>query len=133
MQRVPGEAIKVMTDMVKDFGYASSGESFSIADKEEVWILEMIGKGDGQKGAVWVALKIPDGYISGHANQARITQFPKDNAKECLYAPDVITLPGKRVGSKVPTVNLVFLIPTHPLNLEVPVFAIPVFGQVSIR
>jgi dipeptidase len=85
------EAITVMTEMVKDFGYASSGESFSIADKEEVWILEMIGKGDGQKGAVWVALKIPDGYISGHANQARITQFPLDKPAECLYAPDVIS------------------------------------------
>jgi len=85
------EAISVMTEMVKTYGYASSGESFSIADKEEVWILEMIGKGEGQKGAVWVALKIPDGYISGHANQARITQFPLDNANECLYAPDVIS------------------------------------------
>ena len=85
------EAIGVMTEMVKAYGYASSGESFSIADSEEVWILEMIGKGEGQKGAVWVAMKIPDGYISGHANQARITQFPLDNAKECLYAPDVIT------------------------------------------
>ena len=85
------EAITVMTNLVKDFGYASSGESFSISDAEEVWILEMIGKGDGQKGAVWVAMKIPDGYISGHANQARITQFPLDQPNECLYAPDVIT------------------------------------------
>jgi dipeptidase len=85
------EAIKVMTEMVRDFGYASSGESFSIADKEEVWILEMIGKGDGQKGAVWVAMKIPDGYISGHANQARITQFPFDKPNECLFSADVIT------------------------------------------
>jgi dipeptidase len=85
------EAINVMTNLVKDYGYASSGESFSIADSEEVWILEMISKGEGQKGAVWVAMKIPDGYISGHANQARITQFPLDKPKECLYAPDVIS------------------------------------------
>lgn len=85
------EAIKVMAEMVSKYGYASSGESFSIADKEEVWILEMIGKGDGQKGAVWVALKIPDGYISGHANQARITQFPLDQPNECLFSADVIT------------------------------------------
>jgi dipeptidase len=85
------EAIKVMTEMVRDFGYASSGESFSIADKEEVWILEMIGKGDGQKGAVWVAMKIPDGYISGHANQARITQFPLNQSSECIYSEDVIS------------------------------------------
>ncbi len=85
------EAITVMAEMVRSFGYSSSGESFSIADKEEVWILEMIGKGEGQKGAVWVAMKIPDGYISGHANQARITQFPLDKPNECLYAPDVIS------------------------------------------
>ena len=66
------EAINVMTTLVEDYGYASSGESFSISDRDEVWILEMIGKGEGEKGAVWVALRIPDGYISGHANQARI-------------------------------------------------------------
>jgi len=85
------EAITVMTDLVKDFGYASSGESFSISDANEVWILEMIGKGEGQKGAVWVAMRIPDGYISGHANQARITQFPLNDPKNCLYATDVIS------------------------------------------
>ncbi len=70
------EAIKVMTDLVETYGYYSSGESFSIQDANEVWILEMIGKGDGEKGAVWVARMIPDGYVSGHANQARITTFP---------------------------------------------------------
>jgi len=85
------EAITIMTDLVKDFGYASSGESFSISDANEVWILEMIGKGEGQKGAVWVAMRIPDGYISGHANQARITQFPLNDPKNCLYATDVIS------------------------------------------
>jgi len=85
------EAITVMTDLVKNHGYASSGESFSISDANEVWILEMIGKGEGQKGAVWVAMRIPDGYISGHANQARITQFPLNDPKNCLYATDVIS------------------------------------------
>ena len=85
------EAIEVMTNLVKEFGYYSSGESFSIADPNEVWILELIGKGDGQKGAVWVAVKIPDGYISGHANQARITTFPLNDKKNCMYSPDVIT------------------------------------------
>ena len=85
------EAIKIMTDLVAEFGYASSGESFSVADPNEVWILEMIGKGEGQKGAVWVALKIPDGYISGHANQARITTFPFDDKNNCVYSTDVIT------------------------------------------
>ena len=85
------EAIKVMSDLVAEFGYASSGESFSIADANEVWILELIGKGEGQKGAVWVAVKIPDGYISGHANQARITTFPLDDKNNCVYSPDVIS------------------------------------------
>ncbi|MCT4615252.1 MAG: C69 family dipeptidase [Marinifilaceae bacterium] len=70
------EAIKVMTELVEKYGYYSSGESFSICDPNEIWILEMIGKGEGQKGAVWVARQIPDGYVSGHANQARITTFP---------------------------------------------------------
>ncbi len=85
------EAIKIMTDLVNEYGYYSSGESFSISDANEVWIMEMIGKGEGQKGALWVAVKIPDGYISGHANQARIMQFPLNNSNECLYAPDVIS------------------------------------------
>ena len=85
------EAIEVMAGLVENYGYYSSGESFSISDPEEVWILEMIGKGDGEKGAVWVALKVPDGYISGHANQARITTFPKDDPENCLYAEDVIS------------------------------------------
>jgi dipeptidase len=69
------EAIKIMTDLVAKYGYYSSGESFSIADENEVWIMELIGKGEWGKGAVWVALQIPDGYVSGHANQARITTF----------------------------------------------------------
>lgn len=85
------EAIKVMTDLVAEFGYYSSGESFSLADPEEVWILEMIGKGEGEKGAVWVAQRIPDGYISGHANQARITTFPLNDKENCIYAKDVIS------------------------------------------
>ncbi len=84
------EAIQVMTDLVEEFGYASEGESFSISDPNEVWIMEMIGKGEDELGAVWVALRVPDGYISGHANQARITTFPKDDPENCLYAEDVI-------------------------------------------
>jgi dipeptidase len=85
------EAIKVMADLVEQYGYYSSGESFSISDPNEVWILEMIGKGEGEKGAVWVALKVPDGYISGHANQARITKFPVDDPANCIYSRDVIS------------------------------------------
>ncbi|QQS36054.1 MAG: C69 family dipeptidase [Ignavibacteriales bacterium] len=85
------DAIKIMSDLVAEYGYCSSGESFSIADPNEAWILEMIGKGEGNKGAVWVAIRIPDGYVSGHANQARITTFPLDDPDNCLYAPDVIS------------------------------------------
>jgi dipeptidase len=85
------EAIQVMTNLVKEHGYYSSGESFSIADPEEVWILEMIGKGPGNKGAVWVAVRIPDDCVSAHANQARIQQFPLNDPENCLYSPDVIS------------------------------------------
>ena len=85
------EAITVMTDLVEEHGYYSSGESFSIADPNEVWILEMIGKGEGEKGAVWVAVRVPDGYISGHANQARITTFPLNDSQNCMYSKDVIS------------------------------------------
>ena len=85
------EAIKIMTDLVNEYGTIAVGESFSVADANEAWILEMIGKGEGNKGAVWVAVKIPDGYISGHANQSRITTFPLNDSENCLYAPDVIS------------------------------------------
>jgi dipeptidase len=88
--RTAREAIKVMTDLVAEYGYYSSGESFSIADPNEVWILEMIGKGAKNKGAVWVAQRIPDDCVSGHANQARITTFPFDDKNNCLYSEDVI-------------------------------------------
>lgn len=89
--RTAREAIDVIVDLANTYGYASSGESFSIADTEEAWIMELIGKGPGNKGIVWVARRIPDGYICAHANQARITTFPKDDPENCLYAPDVIS------------------------------------------
>lgn len=85
------EAIQVITGLVAEYGYYSSGESFSIGDANEAWILEMIGKGEGNKGAVWVAVRIPDGYISGHANHSRITTFPLNDPKNCIYSPDVIS------------------------------------------
>lgn len=83
------EAIKVMTDLVAEYGYGSTGESISIADTKEAWILEIIGKGPGRKGAVWVARRIPDGYIAAHANKARIGEFPKDDPDNCIYSDDI--------------------------------------------
>ena len=85
------EAIKIMTDLVAAHGYCSGGETFSIADKNEAWIMEMVGKGAGRKGAVWVAIRIPDDCISAHANQARIQQIPFDDKENCFYAPDVVS------------------------------------------
>ncbi|RLD56391.1 MAG: dipeptidase, partial [Bacteroidetes bacterium] len=101
------EALKVMTELMDEYGYYSSGESFSVSDPNEVWIFELIGKGEGKKGAIWVALRIPDGYVSAHANQARIQTFPlADGEKsitfsqrdkidnplvECFYSDDVIS------------------------------------------
>ncbi|MBN2484805.1 MAG: C69 family dipeptidase [Bacteroidales bacterium] len=85
------EAIRVIDGLMSEYGYYSSGESFSIADPQEVWIMEIIGKGAGNKGAVWVAQRIPDGYISGHANQARITTFPQNDPENCLFSSDVIS------------------------------------------
>jgi len=101
------EAIRILGELMAEYGYASSGESFSISDPDEVWIMELIGKGEGEKGAVWVARLVPDGYICAHANQARITTFPLADGKTsitfadkdkifdesitCVYAPDVIS------------------------------------------
>ena len=85
------EAIQVMTELTETYGYESEGESFTIADPNEVWIMDMIGKGPGRKGTVWVAVRIPDDCISGHANQSRIHQFPLKDKKNCLYAKDVIS------------------------------------------
>ena len=92
--RTAREAIKLMDELTQKYGYYSEGESFSIADKEEAWIMEMVGKG-AEKGSVWVARRIPDGYISGHANQSRITTFPLDDPENCLYSEDVISFARK--------------------------------------
>ncbi|MFP4469668.1 MAG: dipeptidase [Bacteroidales bacterium] len=85
------EAVEVITSLVEQYGYGSEGESFSLVDPNEAWILEMVGTGDGGDGAVWVAMKIPDGTISAHANMARIGEFPLDDPENCLYAENVIS------------------------------------------
>ena len=104
------EAIKCMAELVAEYGYNSTGESITICDPNEAWIMEIIGKGKGRKGAVWVALRIPDDCICAHANLSRIRQFPQEQKRsyksissknlqyinrpevECVYAEDVITL-----------------------------------------
>ncbi len=83
------EAIKTIAELMAEYGYCSSGESFSIADPNEVWIMELIGKGPDHKGAVWVARRIPDGYVSSHANQARITTFPLNNEKNSISSNEM--------------------------------------------
>ncbi len=91
------EAIEVIVELANTYGYCSGGESFSIADKDEVWVMDLIGKGhklengeNVRKGIVWVARRVPDGYICAHANQSRISTFPLDDKRNCLYSPDVI-------------------------------------------
>lgn len=83
------EAIMTFSQLVSDFGYASEGESFSISDANEAWILELIGKGPGNKGAVWVARRIPEGYICGHANHPRITTFPIADGKKSITSKEI--------------------------------------------
>ncbi len=85
------EAIKTVVDLANTYGYYSSGESFSFADTEEVWVMDLIGKGPDNKGIVWVARRVPDGYICAHGNQSRISTFPLNDPENCMYAPDVIT------------------------------------------
>jgi dipeptidase len=85
------EAIKVMTTLAQTYGYCSGGETFTICDPNEAWIMEMQGKGPGSKGVVWVAVRIPDNAISAHANQSRIGKFDMKDKANVLYAKDVVS------------------------------------------
>ena len=89
--RTAREAIDVMTSLVEEYGYCSEGETFALADPQEAWIMEMVGKGPGVKGAVWVAVRIPDDCVCAHANQSRIHRFMHYDKKECLFAKDVVS------------------------------------------
>lgn len=88
--RTAREAIQVIVDLAKEFGYASSGETFSIADKDEAWVMDLVGKGSEVKGLAYVAIKVPDGYICSHANQARVQTFPQNDPENCVFDPDMI-------------------------------------------
>jgi dipeptidase len=87
--RTAREAIQVMTRLVDEYGYGEEGESFSVGDSQEAWILEMVGAGTGGKGAEWVAIRIPDGQISCHCNTSRIGEFPRNDPANCLYSANI--------------------------------------------
>ena len=117
------EAIEVIVDLANTYGYCSSGESFSIADKDEVWVMDLIGKGhrlengkNVRKGIVWVARRVPDGYICAHANQSRISTFPLDDKENCLYSPDVIDFAREMGYFDGPDEEFSFCDAYNPLN-----------------
>ena len=89
--KIAREAISVMTSLVEKYGYCSEGETFSICDPNEAWIMEMMGTGPGSKGVVWVAMRIPDNAICAHANQSRIGKFDMKDKKNVLYSKNVIS------------------------------------------
>lgn len=88
--RTAREAIRIMDELVKAYGYIDTGESFSIGDKNEVWVMDFIGKGKHGKGAVWVAARVPDGYMAAHANQSRIRQVNWRDTDNWMWADDVV-------------------------------------------
>ncbi len=112
------EAIHTIDQLMTDYGYYSEGESFSISDPNEVWIMEIMPKGAGNKGGVWVARKVPDGYICGHANQSRITTFPLNDPENCLYAKDVIDVARANGYFKGKDEDFSFSDAYAPLNFE---------------
>ena len=109
------EAIQTIVALATEYGYPSEGETFSIADKNEAWVMDLAGKGPDEKGLLWVARRIPDGYICAHANQARITRFPL-NSPDCLYAPDVIQYARSKGWYEGPDENFSYRDAYNPLD-----------------
>ena len=126
------EAIKVMTGLVEEYGYYSSGESFSIADPEEVWIMDMIGKGGHEKGAVWAAIRIPDDCIAGHANFPRIRTIPFDDKENVCIRPMLSLLHAKWDTTREMTRILILQKPTLPSTSAHCVVAKLAYGLISI-
>lgn len=116
--RTAREAIDTIVSLANRYGYPSSGETFSIADTKEAWIMDLVGKGNDEKGIVWVARRIPDGYICAHANQARITRFPLDDPQNCLYSPDVISFARKKGWFKGEDAQFSFRDAYNPLDFS---------------
>lgn len=116
--RTAREAIKIMTSLASDYGYASEGETFTIADKNEAWIMEMVGKGPGGKGAVWVAVRVPDDCICAHANQSRIHTFDMKDKSNVMYSPDVVSFARRRGWYKGKDRDFDFADTYCPLNFE---------------
>jgi len=114
--RTARQAVQVITDLAAEHGYASTGESISISDPNESWLLEIIGKGPGVKGALWVARRVPEGHVVAHANQARIRTFPLDDPKGTLYAKDVIAFAREKGWFKGPDAEFSFADAYAPLT-----------------
>lgn len=116
--RTAREAIKIMTDLVEKYGYNSEGETFTIADKNEAWIMEMVGKGNVEKGAVWVAVRVPDDCICAHANQSRIHKFNMKDKENVMYAKDVVKFARKQGYFKGKDEDFDFANAYCPANFE---------------
>ena len=115
--RTAREAISTIVELANTYGYPSEGETFSIADTEEAWVMDLVGKGSGgNKGIVWVARRIPDGYICAHANQCRITKFPQDDPENCIFAPDVISFAREQGWYSGPDEDFSFRNAYNPLD-----------------
>ncbi len=114
------EAIAVMTGLVDAHGYKSTGESFSIADKNEAWIMEFIGKGEHGEGAVWVAARVPDGYIAAHANQARVRQIDWNDTENWMWSDDLVEFAVEMgwFGADQPREEFSFVDAYNPLTCE---------------